>query len=91
MKQIGTKLFSQRDNHKEKEVCDMNEPKKHIMEDGIVHTNSDYQLLVSDITQLWCQAKEDAYTAVNTELLTSNWLTGKYIVELEQGGKERAE
>ncbi len=91
MKQIGTKLFSQRDNHKEKEVCDMNEPKKHIMEDGIVHTNSDYQHLVSDISQLWCQAKENAYTAVNTELLTSNWLTGKYIVEFEQGGKERAE
>lgn len=91
MKQIGTKLFSQRDNHKEKEVCVMNEPKKHIMEDGIVHTNSDYQHLVSDISQLWCQAKENAYTAVNTELLTSNWLTGKYIVEFEQGGKERAE
>ena len=34
----------------------MNEPKKHIMEDGIVHTNSDYQHLVSDISQLWCQA-----------------------------------
>ena len=53
--------------------------------------DSDYQQLVSKITSLWHQAKENAISAVNTELLDANWQTGKYIVEFEQGGKVRAE
>lgn len=53
--------------------------------------DSDYQQLVSNITSLWHQAKENAINAVNTELLDANWQTGKYIVEFEQGGKVRAE
>ena len=53
--------------------------------------DSDYQQLVSNITSLWHQAKENAICAVNTELLDANWQTGKYIVEFEQGGKVRAE
>ena len=53
--------------------------------------DSDYQQLVSNITSLWHQAKENAISAVNTELLEANWQTGKYIVEFEQGGKVRAE
>ena len=53
--------------------------------------DSDYQQLVSNITSLWHQAKENAISAVNTELLDANWQTGKYIVEFEQGGKVRAE
>lgn len=53
--------------------------------------DSDYQQLVSNITSLWHQAKENAICAVNTELLEANWQTGKYIVEFEQGGKVRAE
>lgn len=32
-----------------------------------------------------------AITAVNTESLDANWQTDKYIVEYEQGGKQRAE
>ena len=53
--------------------------------------DSRYQKLVSDISQLWDQAKERAINAVNTEQLDANWQTGKYIVEYEQGGKVRAE
>ena len=53
--------------------------------------DSDYQQLVSNITSLWHQAKENAICAVNTELLDANWQTGKYIVEFEQDGKVRAE
>ena len=53
--------------------------------------DSDYQQLVSNITSLWHQAKENAINAVNTEQLDANWQTGKYIVEFEQGGKVRAE
>jgi predicted nuclease of restriction endonuclease-like (RecB) superfamily len=53
--------------------------------------DSRYQKLVSDISQLWDQAKERAINAVNSEQLDANWQTGKYIVEYEQGGKVRAE
>ena len=50
-----------------------------------------YQNLIDNITTLWGEAKSKAITAVNTELLDANWQTGKYIVEYEQGGKQRAE
>lgn len=53
--------------------------------------NSDYQQLVNNISSLWKQAKENAVTAINTELLESNWQTGRYIVEFEQNGKEKAQ
>ena len=57
----------------------------------VANVNSDYQRLVDNISALWKQAKENAVAAVNTELLESNWQTGRYIVEFEQEGKERAE
>lgn len=50
-----------------------------------------YQKLIDNITTLWGEAKSKAIAAVNTELLDANWQTGKYIVEFEQGGKQRAE
>ena len=50
-----------------------------------------YQKLIDNITTLWGEAKSKAIAAVNTELLDANWHTGKYIVEYEQGGKQRAE
>lgn len=53
--------------------------------------STDYTQLLDDISILWKQSKERAITAINTELLKSNWQTGKYIVEYEQNGKERAE
>ena len=53
--------------------------------------DGEYQQLVSSISSLWRQAKEQAIHAVNTQLLEANWQTGKYIVEYEQGGKLRAE
>mgnify|MGYP002524757404 FL=1 len=50
-----------------------------------------YQNLIDNITMLWGEAKSKAITAVNTELLDANWHTGKYIVEYELRGKDRAE
>ena len=50
-----------------------------------------YQKLIDNITALWSESKAKAITAVNTELLDANWQTGKYIVEYEQGGKQKAE
>lgn len=46
---------------------------------------------LTNITTLWGEAKSKAITAVNTELLDANWQTGKYIVEYELKGKDRAE
>lgn len=50
-----------------------------------------YLQLIDSITVLWNSARTKAISAVNTELLEANWQTGKYIVEYEQQGKERAE
>ena len=53
--------------------------------------NTEYLNLVNEISSLWDNAKYRACTAVNGELLEANWNTGKYIVEFEQHGNERAE
>ena len=50
-----------------------------------------YQKLIDNITALWGEAKSKAVNAVNTELLEANWQTGKYIVDFELKGKDRAE
>ena len=52
--------------------------------------DSEYVRLVSLISDVWEDAKGKAATAVNTELLDANWLTGRYIVEFEQGGNAKA-
>ena len=59
---------------------------------GLTNINdAAYQKLIDNITALWSESKAKAITAVNTELLDANWQTGKYIVEYEQGGKQKAE
>ncbi len=52
--------------------------------------DGEYSLLVSQISNLWKEAKAKSVIAVNTELLDANWHTGKYIVEFEQGGYAKA-
>ena len=63
------------------------------MEDRTLINSQDiaYLQLIDSITVLWDSAKTKAISAVNTELLEANWQTGKYIVEYEQQGKNRAE
>ena len=59
---------------------------------GDLQTNdSEYVRLVTQISDLWEDAKNKAVLAVNTELLDANWKTGRYIVEFEQGGNVKAE
>ena len=53
-------------------------------------SDPEYVRLVSHISDLWENAKNKAALAINTELLDANWQTGQYIVEFEQGGKEKA-
>ncbi|MBO4826529.1 MAG: DUF1016 family protein [Prevotella sp.] len=50
----------------------------------------EYVRLVTQISDLWEDAKNKAALAINTELLDANWQTGQYIVEFEQGGKAKA-
>ena len=50
-----------------------------------------YDNLVSGIGQLLSDAKNNIARTVNTTMVVTNWHIGQYIVEYEQGGKERAE
>ena len=58
---------------------------------GIIQNNDpEYVRLVTQISDLWDNARNKAVIAVNTELLDANWQTGQYIVEFEQGGNAKA-
>jgi len=54
-------------------------------------TNRDYKTLISRIGILLQNARAKAVQQVNTVLVATYWEIGKYIVEYEQGGKEKAE
>ncbi len=47
--------------------------------------------LILDVKKIIQQAKSKAYTAVNSAMVQAYWLTGRRIVEEEQGGEKRAE
>ena len=53
-------------------------------------TDPEYVRLVTQISDLWENAKNKAALAINKELLDANWQTGQYIIEFEQGGKAKA-
>ncbi len=60
--------------------------------DTLIRTNdAEYVKLVSQISDLWDEARNTAFQAVNTSLLFANWHTGEYIVEYEQRGNLKAE
>ncbi len=50
-----------------------------------------YDQLLNSIGLTIEHARQDAVKAVNTELGKANWEIGRYIVEFEQRGQERAE
>jgi hypothetical protein len=50
----------------------------------------DYDGLVGRISELLEQSRRGAARAVNRILTATYWQIGRYIVECEQGGKERA-
>lgn len=50
-----------------------------------------YNDLLDNIGLTIGQARENAFKAVNTELVKANWEIGRHIVEYEQHGQERAE
>ena len=49
-----------------------------------------YNQLLDNIGFTLQKARENAIKAINTELVKANWEIGRYIVEFEQQGKERA-
>lgn len=54
-------------------------------------SKNDYIQLLDSIGLTIEQARQNAFKAVNTELVKANWEIGRHIVEYEQQGEERAE
>ncbi len=59
--------------------------------DKIEKPNNNYQGLVSQISETFRQGQRQAIITVNAHLVDTYWQVGKYIVEFEQEGKNRAE
>ena len=56
-----------------------------------VSKNEHYENLLKQIAATYQQGRQSATIAVNAHLVNTYWAIGQYIVEYEQGGKERAE
>jgi predicted nuclease of restriction endonuclease-like (RecB) superfamily len=54
-------------------------------------TETKYNILLDNIGSTLQKARENAIKAINTELVKANWEIGRYIVEFEQHGKEKAD
>lgn len=57
----------------------------------IAKNNNDYLGLVNQISEVYLQGKSKAVISVNNHLVDTYWQIGKYIVEFEQKGAQRAE
>jgi predicted nuclease of restriction endonuclease-like (RecB) superfamily len=53
--------------------------------------NQKYSELIDSIGLTLQKARENAIKAINTELVEANWEIGRYIVEFEQEGKDKAD
>lgn len=53
--------------------------------------STEYIKLVESIGNTFQKARENAFRAINTELVKANWEIRRYIVEFEQEGKEKAD
>lgn len=56
-----------------------------------LNINNNYSDLLSQIATVYKQGQHSATIAVNTALVETYWQIGKYIVEFEQKGKQKAE
>ncbi len=61
------------------------------MSKEIAKTDEQYKSLVSDIGIILKEARNKIYSEVNSLMVNTYWNIGKYIVEYEQQGNERAE
>ena len=53
--------------------------------------SSNYQSLVSQISETYSYGHQKAVMAVNSNMVETNWKIGQYIVEFEQGGNIKAQ
>jgi predicted nuclease of restriction endonuclease-like (RecB) superfamily len=60
------------------------------MENKPVSPNSNYQNLVTQISETYTNGFTKAVAAVNSNMVETNWKIGQYIVEFEQGGSFKA-
>lgn len=56
----------------------------------IIPRQSEYQLLISNISALINNARNQIAQEVSTTMVETYWYIGQYIVEYEQGGEARA-
>jgi predicted nuclease of restriction endonuclease-like (RecB) superfamily len=56
-----------------------------------LNINKDYSNLINQIAEIYKQGQYNASVAVNTALVETYWQIGKYIVEFEQKGQQKAE
>lgn len=68
----------------------MAKPKKTPAQDALP-ASADLDTLYTEIRQILVQAREQAYQAVNAEMVQAYWQIGRVIVEKEQQGQQRAE
>ncbi|WP_288317979.1 PDDEXK nuclease domain-containing protein [Xylanibacter caecicola] len=61
------------------------------MNKDLIKTNESYNSLVNDIGSILSEARGKMSREVNSIMVDTYWHIGKYIVEYEQQGKERAE
>ena len=50
-----------------------------------------YQNLLNKTSQRYIEGQTHAVLSVNESIINTNWNIGKYIVEYEQGGKQKAQ
>jgi len=51
---------------------------------------NNYQTLLNKISQRYVQGQTQAVSSINEIIINTNWNIGKYIVEYEQEGKQKA-
>ncbi|MCK5851923.1 DUF1016 family protein [bacterium] len=57
----------------------------------LIKSDNNYQSLIRQISDTYKSGQKNATIAVNSHLVETYWKIGQYIVEFEQGGKQRAE
>ena len=57
----------------------------------LVPDDNEYSQLLQNIGTALSQGRQDAYVQINQIAVQTNWNIGKYIVEYEQAGHEKAE
>jgi len=60
------------------------------MEDKPYNLNSNYQSLLSQISETYTYGHQKAVLAVNSNMVETYWNIGQYIIEFEQGGSIKA-